>query len=50
MIKEQILILKVKYDDEQEKAPHTWSWGDIVGEDHEAEVINHGQPETVQEK
>ena len=50
MLKEQILILKVKYDDEQEKAPHTWSWGDMVGKGHGVEIINHGRPETVQEQ
>lgn len=45
MIKQQVLILKVKYDDEKEKTPHTWNWTDIVGNDHEMEVVNHGGSE-----
>jgi len=42
MIKEQVLIIKVKYDDEQNNTPHTWNWTDLVGNDHEIEVMNHG--------
>lgn len=45
MIKEQVLILKVKYDDDENRSPHTWNWTDIVGSDHEVEVLNHGGSE-----
>ena len=45
MIKEQVLILKVRYDDEQDNAPHTWDWSQLVGSDHEMEVMNHGKTE-----
>jgi len=44
MIKEQVLILKVKYEDEK-GAPHTWNWTDLVSAGHEIEVLNHGVPE-----
>jgi hypothetical protein len=45
MIKEQIIILKVRYDDSQEKSPHTWDWTGIIGNDRQAEVLNHGATE-----
>ena len=47
MIKEQVLILKVKYDDEQDKTPHTWDWSSLVNSGYETEVINHGAAEQV---
>lgn len=47
MIKEQVLILKVRYDDEQGKAPHTWNWTELVHNDHEVEVMNHGKTHNV---
>lgn len=47
MIKEQVLIIKVKYDDSEIKSPHTWSWTEIVGGEHEIEVLNHGKSEEV---
>lgn len=47
MIKEQVLILKVKYDDSEEKSPHTWNWTGIVGGDNEVEVLNHGNSEKI---
>lgn len=45
MIKEQVLILKVAYDDEQDQTPHTWNWTELLGGDHEVEVMNHGGSE-----
>lgn len=45
MIKEQVLILKVKYEDEGEKSPHTWNWTELVGSGHEVEIMNHGAAE-----
>jgi hypothetical protein len=45
MIKEQVLILKVLYDDDKDKAPHTWNWTEIVDKDYEIEVMNHGVAE-----
>lgn len=45
MIKEQILILKVRYDDLQEKSPHAWDWSGIIGNDQQTEVLNHGPSE-----
>lgn len=45
MIKEQVLILKVKYEDEEKSSPHTWNWTDLVDSGHEVEVINHGASE-----
>lgn len=50
MIKEQVLILKVRYDDEHEQTPHTWNWSDLVRNDHEIEVINHGKAENASEQ
>ena len=47
MIKEQVLILKVRYDDEERHSPHTWNWTEIAGGGHEVEVMNHGSPEKV---
>jgi hypothetical protein len=47
MIKEQVLILKVKYDDEQDKTPHTWNWSGLINSGHEVEVVNHGSAEPV---
>lgn len=44
MIKEQVLIIKVRYD-EDEKNPHTWDWSSLIGSDHEVEVLNHGAAE-----
>jgi hypothetical protein len=45
MIKEQVLILKVKYDDEDKNSPHTWNWTELVGSGHDVEVMNHGTSE-----
>jgi hypothetical protein len=41
MIKEQVLIIKVKYDDTYNQSPHTWNWADLIGSDQEVEVMNH---------
>jgi hypothetical protein len=49
MIKEQTLILKVRYDDEQNKSPHTWDWSGLIGNDCEAEVLNYSGSEDVKE-
>lgn len=49
MIKEQILIVRVRYDDEYDRSPHTWNWTDLIRSDHEVEVVNHGKPEEVRE-
>jgi hypothetical protein len=46
MIKEQVLILKIKYDDEYEQTPHTWNWTEMLGSDYEVEVLNHGTAES----
>jgi hypothetical protein len=45
MIKEQVLILKVRYDDAQDQTPHTWDWSGVVGNGQEIEVMNHGAAE-----
>jgi hypothetical protein len=50
MIKEQVLILKVKYDDEKSQTPHTWNWTEVVGNSHEIEVVNHGKAEIVRDQ
>ena len=47
MIKEQVLILKVKYDDDHDQTPHTWNWTELLNTDHEIEVMNHGSSEPV---
>jgi hypothetical protein len=47
MIKEQILILKVRYDDSHDQTPNSWNWSELVGSDHKVEVLNHGSAETV---
>ena len=49
MIKEQVLILKVRYDDEEDQTPHTWNWTELVRNDHEIEVVNHGKAEIAQD-
>jgi hypothetical protein len=45
MIKEQVLILKVRYDDEKAQTPHAWNWTEVAGNGHEIEVMNHGRAE-----
>lgn len=50
MIKEQVLILKVRYDDEHDQTPHTWNWTALVRNDHEVEVLNHGGSEAATEE
>jgi hypothetical protein len=45
MIKEQVVILKVKYDDEVDQTPHTWNWTELLNTDFEIEVMNHGTTE-----
>ena len=49
MIKEQVLILKVKYDDSYNQTPHTWNWTELLGSEHEIEVMNHGGTAEVSE-
>jgi hypothetical protein len=49
MIKEQVLILKVRYDDEHDQTPHTWNWTELVRNEHVVEVMNHGKAEEVEE-
>lgn len=44
MVKEQVLILKVRYEDEGQP-PHTWNWSEVVGNGQVTEVMNHGAPE-----
>lgn len=44
-IKEQVLILKVRYESEEDRPPHTWDWSNLVGSDHHIEVMNHGATE-----
>jgi len=46
-LKEQVLILKVRYDETYDQAPHTWNWGELLGSEHEVEVLNHGSTEIV---
>jgi hypothetical protein len=48
ILKEQILILKVRYE-EGERSPHTWDWSSLIGSDHEVEVMNHGVSETIED-
>lgn len=50
MIKEQVVILKVRYDEDYERSPHTWNWSDVLGSDYEVEVLNHGVPEPSDQK
>lgn len=47
-LKEQIIILKVRYEDE-EKSPNKWDWSSLVGEDHRVEVMNYGSEENVED-
>lgn len=39
MIKEQVLIIKVKYDDEDNYEPSRWNWSEMINSD--VEVLNH---------
>lgn len=50
MTKEQVLILKVRYDEDYDQTPHTWNWTELLGSDHEVEVLNHGVPEKVRKQ
>lgn len=50
MIKEQVLILKVRYDEDYDQTPHTWNWTELLGSDHEVEVLNHGSSEKVRKE
>jgi hypothetical protein len=50
MIKQQVIILKVTYDDELQHAPHTWNWTELVGNDHATEVMNHGVAEIARDE
>lgn len=50
MTKEQVVILKVRYDEDYDQTPHTWNWTALLGSDHEVEVLNHGSPEKVYEE
>jgi len=45
MIKEQVLILKVRYDDLVDEPPHTWHWSTLVDNGQIIEVLNHGAEE-----
>jgi hypothetical protein len=50
MIKEQVLIIRVRYDDEDQKPPHMWDWMSLLNSDHDVEVLNHGNSEAVEKK
>lgn len=50
MTKEQVVILKVRYDEDYDQTPHTWNWTELLGSDHEVEVLNHGVPEKVRKE
>lgn len=39
MKKEQVLIIKVKYDDEDNYEPYKWNWSELINGD--VEVLNH---------
>lgn len=43
------MILKVRYDGECDKPPHTWDWSSLLGSDHEVEVLNHGTEDKVED-
>jgi len=42
MMKEQVLIIRVKYEDEEKSPPHTWDWTGLVDPTSRVEVLNHG--------
>lgn len=48
-LKEQVLILRVQYDNEYDNPPHTWDWSALLGGDNLAEVVNHGTSEEVRD-
>jgi hypothetical protein len=48
-MKQQVLILKVKYEESENHAPNTWDWTSLVGNEHVVEVMNHGKAEEVEE-
>jgi hypothetical protein len=50
MIKEQVLILKVRYDDSKDDPPHTWGWSTLIDNGLAAEVLNHGAEEAVEDR
>lgn len=49
LIKEQVLIIKVKYDDSYDNSPHAWDWSRLVGSEYEIEVMNHGAPDAAKQ-
>ena len=48
MIKKQVHILKVRYDDSVDDPPHTWDWSELVENGQVAEVLNHGAEENAE--
>lgn len=49
-MKQQVLILKVKYDEEEIHSPKNWNWSELIGCKRDCvEVINYGAIEDVEE-
>lgn len=50
-MKQQVLILKIKYDEQDNHAPQNWNWSELLGcKDDCVEVLNHGEIEELQDE
>lgn len=48
-IKEQVIILKIKYDSSENYEPRLWHWAEILKcKDDCVEVMNYGKAEVVE--
>jgi hypothetical protein len=48
-MKQQVVILKVKFDDEHFE-PRSWNWSEVIGCDVDCvEVMNYGRVEDLEE-
>ena len=50
-MKQQVLILKVKYDETELYSPKNWNWSELIGCKGDCvEVVNYGTIEDVREE
>lgn len=50
-MKEQILILKVKFDETDNYSPNNWNWSELIGCGKDCvEILNYGKVETIDER
>lgn len=50
-MKQQVIILKVKFDENYNYAPQSWNWSELIGCDGDCvEILNYGVIERVREE